>query len=222
MPLLLLAAVIWVFLHLGLAGTRLRDVVAERLGDRGFRALFSVLSIAAIIFLVRSYNTAAGTPLWSAPAWLRWLLVLVMLVASVLFVGSVATPNPTMVGGERVDAVRGMTRLTRHPMLWSFALWAAVHILGTGDSASLVFFGAFLVTSLAGMPSIDAKTARRDPARWRQIAATTSIVPGAAIASGRNHLAFNDIGWVVPLGGLALWLIMLFAHRGVIGVSPFG
>src|SRR5689334_25358811 len=96
MPLLLLAALIWVFIHLGLAGTRLRDAVAQRLGDRGFRALFSVLSIAAIIFLARAYNGVPGDQLWLAPAWLRWLLVLLMLPASVLFVGSVASPNPTM------------------------------------------------------------------------------------------------------------------------------
>jgi uncharacterized membrane protein len=72
------------------------------------------------------------------------------------------------------------------------------------------------------MPSIDAKTARRDPARWQQIAASTSIVPGGAIVSGRNHVTASDIGLIAPLGGLALWLVMLFAHRSVIGVSPLG
>ena len=45
-------------------------------------------------------------------------------------------------------------------MLWSFAIWAAVHIIGNGDAAAIIFFGAFLVTALAGMPSIDAKLSR--------------------------------------------------------------
>ena len=72
-------------------------------------------------------------------------------------------------------------------MLWSFALWAAVHIIGNGDTAAIVFFGAFLVTALAGMPSIDAKLARRDPAAWQALSAATSIVPFAAIAQGRNR-----------------------------------
>ena len=222
MPLLFLAAIIWLLLHLGLAGTRLRDEVAARIGDRGFRGLFSILSIIVIIFLGSSYNHASRTLVWVAPLWLRWLLVLVMLPASILFVGSVAAPNPTMIGGERVSEPRGLMRVTRHPMLWSFALWAIVHMIATGDTASLLFFGTFLVTALAGMPSIDAKTARRDPERWQRLAASTSIVPGAAIVSGRSHVAAGDIGWVTLLGGLVLWLVMLFAHSSVIGVSPLG
>ena len=86
--------------------------------------------------------------------------------------------------------------MTRHPMLWSFAIWAAVHILGNGDTAAIVFFGAFLVTVLAGMPSIDAKLHRRDPATWQGLAAMTSIVPFAAITQGRNRFVPNEIGWL--------------------------
>jgi hypothetical protein len=41
-----------------------------------------------------------------------------------------------------------------------------LHGVGRGrPGAAIVFFGTFLVTALAGMPSIDAKLARRDPAR---------------------------------------------------------
>ena len=54
------------------------------------------------------------------------------------------------------------------------------HIIGDGDTAAIVFFGAFLVTALAGMPSIDAKLARRDPAVWQGLSAATSIVPPCA------------------------------------------
>jgi uncharacterized membrane protein len=61
-------------------------------------------------------------------------------------------------------------------------------VLGNGDAASLLFFGAFLLTALAGMPSIDAKVAARDPEGWRHFAAATSILPFGAIASGRNRL----------------------------------
>ena len=67
------------------------------------------------------------TPLWDAPDWLRWMLVAVMLVAFVLFVASVSQRSPTLIGGEAMtEPLRGILRVTRHPMLWSFALWAAV------------------------------------------------------------------------------------------------
>jgi len=105
-------------------------------------------------------------------------------------------------------------------MLWSFALWAAVHMLGNGDTASLVFFGAFLVTALAGIPSIDAKLAQRNPDAWARLAATTSILPFGAIAAGRNRLALREIGWLPPVLGLILWAVLLHFHRAIFGVAP--
>ena len=220
MILLGVAAIGWVVVHVGIAGTRLRDRIVARLGEGGFMGAFSLLSVATLVGLVFAYRAAPYDTLWVAPAWLSWLLVGAMLVASVLFVGSVASPNPTAAGGERVSVPRGITLVTRHPMLWSFAIWAAVHVIGNGDLASLVFFGAFLATALAGMPSIDAKLARRDPARWARIAGVTSIVPGAALAAGRARLGWREVGWIAPVGGVVLWALLLGAHPHIIGVSP--
>ena len=219
---LALAALAWVGVHVGIAGTAVRGAAAARLGERGFRLAFSVLSVLAIVFLVGSYNAAPTTPLWAAPDWLRWALPLVMLPAFVLFVASVAAPNATAVGGERALGTepRGIQRITRHPMLWSFALWAAVHVVGNGDTASLLFFGAFGLTALAGMPSIDAKVAARDPEAWDRYAARTSVLPFGAIAAGRNRLALREIGWLPPALGFALWLGLLAFHRTIFGVSP--
>jgi uncharacterized membrane protein len=217
-----LAALVWIGVHVGIAGTRLRDAFVARLGAGGFRIAFSLASFASIYFLIEAWKAAETTPLWFAPGWLRWVLALVMLPAFVLFVASVAKPNPTAVGGEaRLGAeARGIQRITRHPMLWSFALWAAVHIVGNGDTAALVFFGAFLVTALAGMPSIDAKLAHRAPADWARLTATTSILPFGAILAGRNRLALGEIGWVPPVIGTLAWAAMLHFHARIIGVSP--
>lgn len=218
---LALAALIWVGVHIGIAGTTVRRALAERLGERGFRIAFSVASVAAIVFLVRSYNAAPVSPLWIAPVWLRLVLAVVMLAALVLFAASVTAPNPTAVGGERAlgRESRGIQRITRHPMLWSFALWAAVHMLGNGDAASLLFFGAFGLTALAGMPSIDAKVAARNPAAWARLAAGSSTLPFGAIAEGRNRLALGEIGFLPLALGFALWLGLLLLHPTLFGVS---
>jgi uncharacterized membrane protein len=220
MALLVLAALLWIGLHVGIAGTALRGAIVARLGEGGFRAGFSLLSLGAIVLLIGAWRGAATTPLWFAPGWLRWLLAFAMLPAFVLFVASVAAPNPTAVGGERLAGreARGIQRITRHPMLWAFALWAAIHMLGNGDTASLVFFGAFLVTALAGMPSIDAKLARRAPELWAGLAATTSILPFGAIAAGRNRLIWREIGWVPPVLGLLAWAALLHLHPRLFGV----
>lgn len=223
MAMLLLAALVWIGVHVGIAGTALRGALVARLGAQGFRIGFSLLSFAAIGLLVMAWKAAPTTPLWYAPGWLRWALALLMLPGFVLFAASLRR-NPTAVGGEALLGAEatGIQRVTRHPMLWSFAIWAAVHMLGNGDTASLVFFGAFLVTALAGMPSIDAKLAARAPEAWARLAATTSILPFGAIAAGRNRLAVAEIGWVAPLAGLVAWAALLHLHRGIFGVSPLG
>ena len=177
MNLLIVAALIWIGVHVGLAGTRLRDRVVARIGEGPFRAVFSLLSIVVIVFLVRAWSVSPTSLLWVVPNWVRWILVGGD-GAGVRPVRRLGEPaNPTMVGAPAAMAQppRGMFRVTRHPMLWSFAIWAAVHAIGNGDTASIVFFGAFLVTALAGMPSIDAKWPRRNPATWQALSAATSV-----------------------------------------------
>jgi uncharacterized membrane protein len=218
---LIIAAVVWIVWHVGVAGTRLRAQIVQRIGEGPFRGVFSAVSVALLIWLAHSYNIAPTIPLWRPPGWLLTLLVLAMLGAALLFVGSITTPNPTAVGGEHAPAqAEGIQRITRHPMLWSFAIWAAVHMIATGEGASLVFFGAFLITALAGMPSIDAKLARRSPQTWSALAAGTSVVPFAAVVQGQNRIVWNEIGWWRPALGLLLWGLLLYLHPIVIGVSP--
>jgi uncharacterized membrane protein len=218
MFLLLLAAALWVFVHVGISGTALRDAAVSRLGEKNFMIAFSVGSVVSIFLLVLAWQNAETTVLWTAPAWLRWILAIAMLPAFVLFMAS-HKRNPTAVGNKGLgEEPRGIQRVTRHPMLMSFAIWAGVHLLGNGDTAAIVFFGAFLVTAVAGMPSIDGKLARRHPGAWPGFAAKTSIIPFAAIAQGRNRLVLSEIGWMPPVVGLVLWAALLHFHRSFFGV----
>ncbi|MGG5820482.1 NnrU family protein [Falsiroseomonas sp. HW251] len=220
MLLLLLAAALWVVIHIGVSGTSLRDAAVAKLGPTRFMIAFSVASFVSIFLLVMAWQNAETTVLWTAPAWLRWILAIAMLPAFVLFMAS-HKRNPTAVGNKGLgEEPRGIQRVTRHPMLMSFAIWGAVHVLGNGDTAAIVFFGAFLLTAAAGMPSIDAKLARRHPREWPDFAVKTSILPFAAIAQGRNRLVLSEIGWMPPVVGLILWAAMLHFHRSFFGVSP--
>jgi uncharacterized membrane protein len=88
MGLLVLAALFWVGLHVGVAGTTLRDRLVARLGEGGFRGAFSLLLVAALLLLVAAWRAAPTAPLWWAPGWLRWLLAALMLPAFVLFVAA--------------------------------------------------------------------------------------------------------------------------------------
>jgi uncharacterized membrane protein len=218
MTLLALAAALWVGVHFGIAGTVARARIVAVTGENGFRIGYSLVSVVAIVLLVQAWNGAPYVGLWYAPDWLRLVIALAMLPAFVLFVASVATPNPTAVAGTLGEAgVRGITRVTRHPMLWSFAIWAALHLLAKGTLGGVFFFGAFLVTALAGMPSIDRKIIARDPAMAGRLLGETSIIPFKAILTGRNRLVLAEIPRFVWIAAGVAWLALLVGHGWIFG-----
>ncbi len=214
---LLAAAVVWTFVHLGVSGTRLRAFIVRAIGEVAFRGVFSLASVTILVWLVWSYRSAGPVRvLWVAPHWLIVVGMLLMLPALVLFVGSVTAPNPTMVQGQRAleteNPARGVLRITRHPMLWSFAIWALVHLLMVGTLGATIFFGAFLIVALAGMPSLDAKISRRGLQGWSAFMRATSIVPFVAIAQSRNRLELTEIGlWRIAVA-LVAWVVLIALH----------
>ena len=219
MILLILAALLWIGVHVGVSGTALRGQAVAALGEAKFMIGFSIASVVSITLLVLAWQNAPTTLLWFTPGWLRWVLAFLMLPVFVLFMAS-HKRNPTAVGGKGLgEEPRGIQRITRHPMLCAFGGWALIHVIGNGDTATVIFFGAFLVTAAAGMPSIDAKLARRQPDAWPGFAAKTSILPFGAILAGRNTLALREIGWMPPVVGLVLWAAILVFHRTIFGVS---
>jgi uncharacterized membrane protein len=168
---------------------------------------------------VRASGAAETLPLWAAPSWLRLILALIMLPAFLFFAGGLLR-NPTGIGGEGLagQQARGIQRVTRHPVLWSFALWALVHVIGNGDLASVIFFGTFAISAFIGMPSIDRKLAARDPAAAAKLRAETSILPFGATLAGRNRLVLAEIGWLAPALGLIGWAVTLHFHARFFGV----
>jgi uncharacterized membrane protein len=216
---LLMAAVFWIVTHHGLASGVMRARLVAGLGANGFRIFYSILSVLALVLLARASGAADPVPLWTVPAWLRLILALIMLPAFLFFVAGFLR-NPTAVGGEALagQQVRGIQRITRHPMLWSFALWALVHVLGNGDLASLIFFGTFAVSAFLGMPSIDRKLAARSPEAAAKLRAETSILPFGAIMAGRNRLVLAEIGWLAPLLAVIGWAAVLHLHARFFGV----
>lgn len=222
---LLAAAAVWVVIHIGIAGTGVRGAIVARIGQGAFRGLFVVASFALLGWLIHAY-TAAGPvrQLWIAPPWLVVALMLLMLPAMLLFVCSVTMPNPTSVRGGRAleapEPARGILRITRHPMLWAFAIWGVLHLVAIGTASMAVLAGAIIVTAFAGMPSLDAKYAKREPQRWPAFATSTSNLPFAAILAGRNRLALRELGWWRPVLAIVLWVALIAAHPLLSAANP--
>lgn len=226
---LAVAAGFWIALHVVLAGSPLRWMIAAKIGENAFRGLFSVLSAIGITWLAIAYKGATSPESFYGvrfiETWMLWVPPVVMAPALVLFVGSLTAPNPTMVMGERLlaqaeaEPARGVLRITRHPMLWSFLLWAASHFVANGDMASYLLFGSIMIVAAAGMGSIDRKQARRDPEGWKRFAAVTSVVPFVAILTGKNRLVAAEIGWSRVGLAATLWVALVAVHPLVFGVA---
>ncbi len=216
------AAVFFVASHFVLSSRLLRAPLAAHIGETGFRILHSAVSLVVLVWLVRSYAEAPYVELWPAGAWARAVPLAVMPFAAILLVCGLTTRSPTAIGGEPPptgDPAPGILKLTRHPVLWAIGLWALAHMPPNGDAASMLFFGAFAVLAIAGMPMLDRKLSEKLGAAWGPIALTTSVLPFAAMLSGRARLRFDEIGTWRILAGVALYLALLVAHGTVIGPS---
>lgn len=219
---LIAACAFFLGIHVFISGSPLRGVIVRRTGEKAYLGLFSLLSLAGMVWLVRAYGRAQGVWLFSPPLWLRWAAPAIALVAFVFVIAGLTTPSPTAAGGERqldvAEPAQGMLRITRHPFLWGVALWALLHAALNGDSASLVLFGSVLLLALIGPLLIDAKRRRAFGDRWQRFADVTSNLPFAAIFSGRNSLRVAEIGIWRMLLALAAWGGMLALHPWLFSV----
>lgn len=197
----------------------LRAGLARVLGERGFALVYSAVSIALLWAMSRFYGLAmaeAPNRYWDAGQ-AGWIVATVlMLVGSILFVGSLrrnpAFPNPSK-PVTSIGPARGVFAITRHPMMWGFAIWALVHAIVLPTAASLVISAAIAILALGGAYGQDHKKEKLVGDPWRDWMRRTSFVP-----FGRG---FASPGGFALVGGTLLWLAATWAH-GALGHRPAG
>jgi uncharacterized membrane protein len=202
--------------------TPLRPVLVRALGEKGYIAAYSLVAFATIGWMVLAYGKTTAQPLfegWRAlPAW-------VMPISFVLLACGILSRNPTIVGADRLlrnpDPARGIIRVTRHPVMWSFMLWAGAHVAARGELRATIFFGGFFVLAGIGTLLMDWRKARALGEDWQRFAAVTSNLPFVAIVQGRNRFNFVEIGWRNPLIGLVLYGVLLWAHPMLFGARAY-
>lgn len=219
---LLAAGISFLGTHLGISRQPLRGVLADRLSERGYLLLYSLISFMTLGWLIFAFNTTPHTEfLWPPVPGLQMLAVLLMPLAFIFLAGAFVGRNPTAIGQSaslaKAEPARGLVRITRHPFQWAVVLWATVHILANGDLASLLFFSSLGLVSFFGAFLIDRKKADSNGEHWERFAASTSNVPFAAILSGRNRLVLREL-WLPVLVGLAFYTLVLWRHEWVSGV----
>jgi uncharacterized membrane protein len=220
---LIVAALSFLALHVLVSGTRARDAVIARIGEKPYLGLFSLASLGAVVWISMAYGGAPVVELWPTGPGTRHAALALMLPALYLVVAGLTTPNPTVVGAvgllARQEAVRGVLKITRHPFMWGVVLWALAHLMANGDLAALVFFGTFGLLALFGPRLIDVRMARSKGEAWTRFEAETSWLPFRAMVEKRTTLTLREVGWWrVGLGLLVYLAILFLAHEWVIGV----
>ena len=206
---LLAASVAFVGSHFALSHP-LRAPLVGALGENGFRILYSLVALATFIWAATAFRSvgAGGTPLWDGMSDVIWIVVtIIMLVASVLLAGSfVRNPALPDARASRNAAlpVHGVFHVTRHPMMWSFALWAAAHVLVSPTPRQWIMAGAIGFLALAGAHMQDRKKRALMGDAWDDWQSRTSYWPriGKLVQAGA-------IAWI---GGLLIWLGATYGH----------
>jgi uncharacterized membrane protein len=159
-----------------------RQALVERMGEKRYKGIYSLISLIGFALMVVGMSKAPRLELWTPPEWGYYAAVWFMPVALISLAASIVPSN--------------IRRMTAHPMLWGFTLWALLHLLANGDLASLLLFGAFGLYSVHAMSSQNAR--------------------GARIADRRRSPGFDVAAIAV---GLALYWLLLRFHGKLFGVS---
>ena len=222
---LFIATALFVGMHFLLSSQAPRRTLQDRIGEGPFRAIYALVAGGSFVWMLFAYGAAPFVEVWSPPLALRWVPVLVMPISLFLILAGLTTPSPTAVGGDKMlqdstgSPANGILRITRHPFLWGAALWALPHLCVRGDAASILLMGGIVVLSFGGMWHIDRRREALDHGAWGPMALTTSVIPFAAIASGRTTMDWQGIGWWRPVAALALYVVLFHLHEWIIGVS---
>ena len=224
MSLLITTCVLFVGSHLALSHP-LRHGLASRLGERGFQIVYSLVAIATFIMLVQAWRgMPPEPPLWAVGDILWILASIIVLFASVLFMGSLIG-NPALAAPGAAAAAQGAPRgvfaITRHPMMWGFALWAVAHVMVVPTPAQIILSGTIVFLALFGSAGQDGKKALLMGDAWRHWAARTSFIPFARQIGGAKPWADTVPRPHALFGGIVLWLAATWAH-GALGYMVAG
>jgi uncharacterized membrane protein len=215
MLILIIALIAFVGTHFLMSHT-VRAAMVGALGTVMFQIVYSLVSLATFMWVVFAFRSSPrGDDLWLVGEALWVISTVLMLIASIMFAGSIGS-NPAL---ARPDAAklanapaRGILAITRHPMMWSFAIWAVAHALVAPYAASLLLTSGIAILAIGGSLGQDAKKAALMGDAWRDWRARTSFVPLAGQLSGKASWGRTWPGTTIILVGVVIWLVASRLH----------
>jgi len=207
---LFFSAIAFVGLHFLLSHPLRRPLIGA-MGEKAFQGLYSLIALITFGLMVYYYRIIGREPpLWDAgnAGWIAGTIL--MWLAAILFVGAFIG-NPAVPGAPGPKGPpKGVFVITRHAMMWAFAIWAAVHLTLLAMPKALVFDGAIIILALFGAMAQDRKKASLMGEAWHEWTAETAFVPFT------RGLAYP--GTVALVGGTLLFLIATWLHPVPAGI----
>ncbi|MEJ8853236.1 NnrU family protein [Variovorax robiniae] len=148
-----------------------RDAQIARHGEKPWKGLYTLVSLAGLLLLIYGYCVARQSPvvLYTPPTALRHAALLLMVPVFPLLLAAYLPGR--------------IQRIAKHPMLLAVKFWATAHLLANGTLADVLLFGAFLLWAVADRISVKRR-------------AVPHRVPGASPAA-RNDVIVVVVGLLV-------------------------
>ncbi|WP_162305858.1 NnrU family protein [Oleisolibacter albus] len=215
---LLLATLALVATHLLSAWPGLKTGLTARFGAAAYRAAYSLLSLAALVWLVLAWQAAPSriSPLDLGAA-AKQAAVVLMPLAWLLILARLTTrppgPSPAPDSGPASGAAaRGIYSITAVPGSLGVLLWSLLHLFALSDLRSTIVFAGFaLIALVALLRNLHAAPAPLWAVGW---------LPFRAALAGRVRPDLRGVGIWRPALALLLWAALLYLHPWIIGPDP--
>jgi uncharacterized membrane protein len=181
MTLLILGLILFLGIHTLTTLREPRAALIGRLGEGPYKGLHSIVSAIGLVLIVwgfARYRDTAFLQIWSPPAWLHPVVLILMWFS---FVALAASISPA-------GRIKGMLR---HPLLVAVKSWALAHLLANGDLGALVLFGAFLAWAVYDRIAVKQ--------RGDEGAPRSGFTRGDVIAPVVGSVVYGAMFWLHPL-----------------------
>lgn len=176
MTLLILGLVLFLGVHsVRIVADGWRTRMRQRLGEGGWKGLYSLLSLAGLALVIWGVGLARQDPvaLWTPPVAMRHVASLLTLAAFVLLAAAYVPRN-------------ALKARLHHPMVLAVKVWALAHLLSNGNLADVLLFGGFLLWAV-----LDFRAARqRDRAQGTRY-------PTGTLAGTATTVVLGSVAWAV-------------------------
>lgn len=209
--------------HLLLSSAAVRPRLIGAIGLKGFKGVYSLVALVTFVGLFRAYfhDKHAGALLLDRSLAARHVTELLMLVSILFLALAHGSKSPASTAadmtGVRPSSPTGIHRVTRHPLNFGFALFGLSHMLVNGTVGDWIFWGGFPLFAVASAIHQDRRMLASGSPEFRSFHEQTSFLPFAAIAAGRQTMAWRELRLRGVAIGLALYVVLRLIHPRVMG-----